>query len=597
MLRSVDCFSLPQPPDREKARVQALFRTGLLDTPPEQAFDRLTRLAARLLDAPLAIISLLDRHRQFLKSVSGPASERITSRHTPRSASFCRHVVERGEPLIIEDARTCDLVRDNPAIEQLGVVAYLGVPIIAEDFQVIGSLCVIDDKPRVWTPEDIRTLRELCEITTTEIALRRKSVEQEQAHAELRESERRFREIAETIDDVFWMATPGCSEMLYVSPAFERIWGFPCENLYVNPRSWLDSVDTSDLPLIMDAIAQNAAGKPCEIQYRIVHTDGTVRWIRDRSFCVRDDSGAVVRICGVATDVTDRKAAEAEIRDANRQLVDLSRQAGMAEVASSVLHNVGNVLNSVNVSLSVASDRVSGIKVSTLTRLGSMLRDQVAEQIANPGTASRISEMPAFLDKLADHFSSAQKQILEEFELLRTNIAHIDEIVATQQHYTAVGGLVENLPVNDVIEDALKMNSAAVSRCGTRIVRDLAPSLPTTALDRNKLLLILVNLIRNAKHACDETGSPGREITVRSTWGGNGILEISVCDNGVGIAPENLQRIFEHGFTTRRNGHGFGLHSSAIAALEMGGWMEGHSDGPGKGATFTLSLPVSPKSL
>jgi PAS domain S-box-containing protein len=587
-------LSVVHPSLPEQERVQALLRTGLLDTPPEEAFDRLTRLATRLLDVPLAIISLVDEHRQFFKSVTGLTGERAAIRQTPRSGSFCQHVVERREPLVIEDARESELVRDNPAIEQLGVIAYLGIPIVAEDLHVIGSLCVVDHKPRVWSAEDIRTLKELCEITITELALRRKSRDQELALAAQRESDMRFREIAETIDDIFWMATPDRSELLYVSPAFERVWGFPRENVYANPRSWLDAVEPGDLPGVLEGLAQSASGVSCEIQYRITHSDGTVRWIRDRSFCVRDESGAVVRVCGVAADITARQQAETEIREANRKLFELSRQAGMAEVASSVLHNVGNVLNSVNVSLSVATDHVSAIKVNTLSRVSTMLRDEVAEQLANPGAVSKVAGLPTFLDKLADHFSSARKLVLEEFEHLRSNIAHIDEIVATQQSYTTAAGLVEDLSVNDIIEDALKVNANAFERDGTQVDRDLDLSLKPLPIDRNKLLLILVNLIRNAKHACGDTRTGEGRVIVRSGIGAHGGIEISVIDNGVGIPAENMSRIFEHGFTTRRNGHGFGLHSSAIAAGEMGGSLHVRSDGPGKGATFIITLSSPP---
>src|SRR5206468_3937091 len=115
---------------------------------------------------------------------------------------------------------------------------------------------------------------------------------------------------------------------------------------------------------------------------------------------------------------------------------------------------------------------------------------------------------------------------------------------------------------------------------------------PDVTVDKQKVLQILVNLIRNAKHACDETGRPDKRLTL-GIANGNGRIKISVRDNGVGIPPENLTRIFNHGFTTRKDGHGFGLHSSALAAKEMGGSLSVHSEGQGRGATFILELPVS----
>jgi signal transduction histidine kinase len=118
---------------------------------------------------------------------------------------------------------------------------------------------------------------------------------------------------------------------------------------------------------------------------------------------------------------------------------------------------------------------------------------------------------------------------------------------------------------------------------------------PPINVEKHKILQILVNLVRNAKYACDDSGRPDKRVTVRVT-NGDGWIKISVADNGVGIPPENLTRIFSQGFTTRKGGHGFGLHSSALAVKEMGGQLLVHSDGPGRGATFTLDLPVQKQS-
>jgi GAF domain-containing protein len=156
----------------EQDRLEALRRTGLLDSPPEPAFDRLTRLAARLLHAPVALVSLLDRDRQFFKSSFGLPEPWASRRETPLSHSFCRHEVASGRPLVVADARRHRLVRDNPAVAELGVVAYLGIPLIAADGHVLGSLCAIDHEPRAWTEDDVQTLGDLAASVVTEIELR-----------------------------------------------------------------------------------------------------------------------------------------------------------------------------------------------------------------------------------------------------------------------------------------------------------------------------------------------------------------------------------------------------------------------------------------
>jgi signal transduction histidine kinase len=285
---------------------------------------------------------------------------------------------------------------------------------------------------------------------------------------------------------------------------------------------------------------------------------------------------------------------EAEAEDLNRQLVALSREAGMAEVAASVLHNVGNVLNSVNVSIGLATEKVNHLKTTSLTRLASMLDEHKANLPAFFAEHPQGARLPQFLGQLAEHFAAEQLALLGELALLQSNLEHINEIVAMQQNYATAGGVIEVLPLAEVVEDALRMNAAAFQRHGSRVVREFDATLPALPLDRNKILLILVNLIRNAKYACDEGGGSDKCITLRTARVEGGGVMIAVSDSGVGISPENRSRIFEHGFTTRKNGHGFGLHSSALAAQEMGGALRVHSDGIGTGATFTLELPLKP---
>jgi GAF domain-containing protein len=158
---------------RNVARLSALQRLRLLDTPPEAAFDRLTRLACHVLRAPVGLVSLVDRDRQFFKSCVGLPEPFASTRQTPVSHSFCQHVVASGKPLIVEDARTNPLVRLNPAVEELGIVAYAGIPLVTSEGHAIGSFCVIDSRPRSWSFEDIEMLQELAGCVMHEIESRR----------------------------------------------------------------------------------------------------------------------------------------------------------------------------------------------------------------------------------------------------------------------------------------------------------------------------------------------------------------------------------------------------------------------------------------
>jgi signal transduction histidine kinase len=152
---------------------------------------------------------------------------------------------------------------------------------------------------------------------------------------------------------------------------------------------------------------------------------------------------------------------------------------------------------------------------------------------------------------------------------------------------------MEMVRVTDLVEDALRMNSTSLCRHDIHVVKEFE-SVPAISVEKHKVLQILVNLVRNAKQACDDTALVEKRLTIRVT-NGDDRVRIAVSDNGCGISPENLTRIFGHGFTTKKGGHGFGLHSSALAARELGGALTVHSDGPGTGATFTLELPVEQK--
>jgi len=296
-------------------------------------------------------------------------------------------------------------------------------------------------------------------------------------------------------------------------------------------------------------------------------------------------------------DLTERKRSEEDLKRAHGDLLYASRLAGMAEVATSVLHNVGNVLNSVNVSVSLLSHRVRRSRLVNLSRAAALMNQHANDLGAFMTQDPKGAQIPQYLQQLADYLVHEQSSLLQELESLRKNVEHIKEIVAMQQSYAKVAGVTEKAKVTDLVEDALGINAAALGRHGVQIIREFDPaSLPEIIVEKHKVLQILVNLIRNAKYACEDSGCLDKRLTVRMTSNNEGV-QISVTDNGVGIPPENLVRIFNHGFTTRKDGHGFALHSGALAAQEMGGDLKVSSNGLGKGATFTLRLPLIPKPV
>ncbi len=327
---------------------------------------------------------------------------------------------------------------------------------------------------------------------------------------------------------------------------------------------------------------------------REVWPDGRTFWLLTNKLPLRNERGEIIGTFGLSRDVTETREMELALEKAHKELVSASRIAGMAEVATGVLHNVGNVLNSLNVSASVLASGLRQSKAQSLVKIAALLREHQADLGEFLTSDAKGRRVPELLASLARHAIEERSRLTHELAALQKNIDHIKEIVSMQQAYATMVGIVEPLDPAILMEDALRMNAGALVRHDVNVVRDFQ-FVPAVLGERAKILQILVNLIRNAKYACDEAGTPGKTVTLRLVPGENpDRVRLIVQDNGVGIPAENLTRIFGHGFTTRANGHGFGLHSAANAAREMKGSLNVHSDGPGHGATFILEVPAAP---
>ncbi len=303
-------------------------------------------------------------------------------------------------------------------------------------------------------------------------------------------------------------------------------------------------------------------------------------------------AGKIAKIV-LATDVTERNRAQRELDEMHKKLVEASRAAGMAEVATGVLHNVGNVLNSVNVSASLLGDSVRKSKTASIRKVAELLESNRDDLASFFGPNGKGQMMPTYLATLAQQIDAEQQSRLAEIEQLTKNIAHIKDIVAMQQDYAKVAGVMEDFAPRTLIDEALRVTNPELQRCSVSVEIDCPPALPKVNTDRHKVLQILVNLITNAHQAMDALPPSERCLKLSAACGNGGRVRIAVADNGCGIPKENLTRVFNHGFTTKSGGHGFGLHSAANAATEVGGSLSGASEGPGKGAVFVLELPLA----
>jgi PAS domain S-box-containing protein len=415
--------------------------------------------------------------------------------------------------------------------------------------------------------------------------------------------ERARRAELERISIRFGMATKAARAGAYeIQQSGENVWWSDTMNELYGQSSatfrptlsgWLELIHPEDRACAQAAITTALREhKPLRTHYRIIRPDGTIGHVESLADVAMDSAGATPRLVGIDLDIAERIAAQEREQVLQQQLRDASRQAGMAEVATSVLHNVGNVLNSVNVSADVVISRLRASPLSGLQRVVSLMKEHPDDLGAFIDRDPRGRLLPSYLTELAKQLGGDQDKALQEIDSLKSNIAHIKEIVAMQQRYARVGGATETIDLTQLVDESLRINQSGFERHTITVVKEFE-RIPEITVDKHKVLQILVNVIRNAKDACEATGEVMKRVTVRVARCARGV-QVAVSDTGVGIAPENMLRIFNHGFTTKKTGHGFGLHSGALAARELGGELRAHSDGPGSGATFVLELPVTP---
>lgn len=282
-----------------------------------------------------------------------------------------------------------------------------------------------------------------------------------------------------------------------------------------------------------------------------------------------------------------------KLAQSRADLVKAARAAGMSEIATGVLHNVGNVLNSVNVSATLVSDRARGSSVADLKKVMDALRPNADDLAGFIARDPRGKHLFPLLDSLSQQLTSEQETILREVRALCDGIHHIKELVQAQQSHAGRAGVREMVSIAEQLEAALAITGQALPN-GTPIeIHREIEEIGTAPIDRHRLMEVLVNLIQNARQSVTEAEAKPARIWLRLERVAADRARIEVRDNGVGIRPENLARVFTHGFTTKKTGHGFGLHASANAATEMGGKLTAHSDGLGRGATFVLELPLA----
>lgn len=362
----------------------------------------------------------------------------------------------------------------------------------------------------------------------------------------LRESEERLRLIAETIQDVFWMSTPGVGKMLYVSPAYEKIWGRTRNSLYEQPQSFMDAVHSDDKELVLAQLAGHASGS-WECQYRILQPDGRVRWIHDRGFPIRDENGTLRLMTGVATDITDRREAEEALRQLMNKLEE-SNQA-LQDFASIASHDLKEPLR-----------KVSSFGKMLQERLGNSMDDRARDYLNR--MLSATGRMQALINSLLDY----------------------SRVTLRAEPFTKVDLYV-------LIEEVLSDLEVRIARSGGKVCLGELPSLEA---DPTQMRQLFQNLIGNGLKFHKQGETP--LVCVRSCQLNDLEVGISIEDNGIGFDESEVDHIFApfrrlHGRSSQYEGTGMGLAICKKIVERHGGSITCTST-PGEGSTFYVHLPL-----
>ncbi len=383
----------------------------------------------------------------------------------------------------------------------------------------------------------------------------------------------------EESDGVWW------NEMMY------SIYGFTPETFRPDIATLIGMIHPDDLALAQAAWenALHNSGQ-LQVQFRVLRQDGTVAHVEQVATVVKDPDTAHRRLVGITLDVSHRVAAEQRERQLQKKLLEASHRSGMAEVATGVLHNVGNVLNSLGVASATAQSRLKASQFDRVQRVAALFAEHRGDLAAYLLQDPRGKRMPEYLQALGAQLEKDAADVNQEIETLNGHLQYLREIVRAQQTFARIGETEEIVDVRELIDTALALQGRDLK--GVEIVHELG-ELPEIHADRYKLMQIVVNFVGNARDAVAATDLPTRRITLRAAVSGEQ-LEIAVEDTGIGIPAHQLQRVWEFGFTTKAHGHGFGLHSAAVAAQALGGSIAAHSAGLGQGARFSVRIPFRP---
>ncbi|MBX9786102.1 MAG: PAS domain S-box protein [Alphaproteobacteria bacterium] len=444
------------------------------------------------------------------------------------------------------------------------------------------------------SPQDWEKVKEIVSKTYTEADQERYLLERsmELSSQEMLEINQRLERAQEIAGLGYWTYDKS-KNLITMSRELYRIYGLNPSEPAPSIEGFMERIHEENRKVIKKLMEKAfSQGLEYEYEFQMKHSDGKYRWYRviGRPVSLQKP---ITTLTGIVMDITKRKAAEEQIADLHAQLVTSARLAGMADIASSTLHNVGNVLNSANVSVEFLKERNFQSDIREIENVRELLKTNLSRLPEYLQTDPRGKFVPEYLIELLKDVKHNYETFSTELESLSKSLSHIKDIILTQSDMSRASGINEKVFMPEILDTALDMTATNFDKYDIHLHKNYQES-SFVFIDKVKVLQILVNLIRNAKEALMEASNNSDkklEISLVEDSSKKNMIIIKIKDNGIGIPKENLNKIFSLGFTTKIEGHGLGLHMSAISARELGGTLSAESKGEESGATFTLTLP------